>query len=168
MNLPFFTKLLKTKWLYLLFIDITIVIVIFHNNELLNNYLATRPSLFYLYLDQYTIYTLFGKCYVGMMNYPLDNGFLFTLFDGGIIALILICYTFYISFKNNEDTKIKIVLIAVLIYSLFECLSTIYANPIYILMFSELLEIYYKNKDKIKIIEDNKEKESIKKAKQKI
>lgn len=152
MNIPFVIKWLKTKWIYILFIAVTGILVLCKDVDFVNELLSWRPHLFSLFIEQYPLSILFGKCYYGIFNYPLDNGIMYTLFDGGILTVILIAYVFYRCFKNSNDEKIKVILIATMVYSMFEALITIYANPIYILMFMELLDSYYKNKDNIKIL----------------
>ena len=157
MNIPKVLFLIKTKYLYLIFIGVTIALICAYDNAFINDILSTRPYLFRLFVADYTHYMVFGKCYEGLFSIPLDNGILCIVFDGGIVALSLITYLFYKAFKNNNDKKMKVVLLITLIYSMFEVLSIVVINPIYVLMFMELIPMYLENKKQ----EKNKEVEVV-------
>lgn len=154
MNLPIIFSFIKVKWLYLLFTFATLGLVISYQLKLdfINEALSGRPWWFNEYFKNYGEFVIFGKCYypllINMLNYPLDNGFMYILFDGGIFALIAINILFYKSFKNTKDVRITTAVFAVLTYSLTESLCTIFTNLLYVMMFCELLSNYYKNKEK--------------------
>lgn len=153
MNFPIFINWIKTKWLYVIGVVATILMIISYVSPQMGSLLSGRPYFYNLFISEYPLSILLGKGYEGIFTYPLDNSFMYTIFDGGIVALLVITYTFYHSFKNKEDTKTKVALIGVLVYSLFEALCTIYATPLYILMFMELLEVYFKKESNKKMEE---------------
>ena len=153
MNFPIFINWIKTKWLYVIGVVATILMIISYVSPQMGSLLSGRPYFYNLFISEYPLSILLAKGYEGIFTYPLDNSFMYTIFDGGIVALLVITYTFYHSFKNKEDTKTKVALIGVLVYSLFEALCTIYATPLYILMFMELLEVYFKKESNKKMEE---------------
>ena len=146
MNLPAcLIKWIKTNWLYLVFIVITIMLTISYPLKMywLNDLLSTRPYWFYRYVSSWPLYMISGKCYypllIHLQQYPLDNSYLFTLFDGGIFATIAICYIFNKAFKDNKDTKLLVAVIAILTYGLTEALVTVFTNLLFVIIFALIL-----------------------------
>lgn len=151
MNMPFLVSWIKAKWLYFIFIAITIGLIFSKYSTDVNDLLSLRPGLFWDFIKEYRQYMLFGKCYDLLLfnpnAHPLDNGYLYILFDGGILALITVCFLFFMAFKDNKDKKITVVLIVLLFYSLTEVLSIVYNNLLYVLMFANLLDKYIIHKE---------------------
>lgn len=154
-NIPKIFIFIKAKWLYILFTLLTVFLVVSYPLGLnfINEALSGRPWWYNFYFKEYSEFIVFGKCYYPLVLHayknPLDNSFLYILFDGGIFAFIAINFVYFLAFRNNKDKKITISLFVLLTYSLTETLSTPFMNLLYIIMFAKLLSHFnqIKNKD---------------------
>lgn len=170
MNLPFLVTWFKAKRLMFAFILVSFIMIAFKDIEWINEELSGRPYLFNLFFEAFPEYILMGKYYVmtlikdfsveSYVSLPLDNDFLMTIFDGGLIALLVISYLFYIAFEDNKDKKVIVVLIGIFTYALTEAFELVFTYPLFIMMFVELIDKYMKNKDNIKLFKVKEIKEN--------
>ncbi|WP_339127167.1 hypothetical protein LIY46_02015 [Fusobacterium varium] len=133
----------KLKRIFLLeggiIIFFTFFLPYYFRNTFLNKLFSGRLILFYNYLTKSQI-TIFGnkeiiECY---KIYPLDNVYLRTLFENGIIGFIslniLIFYVMKILFRNKDYKAVKIFSI-VLIFGFMESTALFYYfNIIYFII----------------------------------
>ena len=111
----------------------------YFKNTFLNKLFSGRLVLFYNYLTKFQITFLGNKEIIEYYKlYPLDNVYLRTLFENGIIGfillIILISYTMKILFKNKDYRAIRIFSI-VLIFGFMESTALFYYfNIIYFII----------------------------------
>jgi membrane-associated phospholipid phosphatase len=142
MNLPFLVNWFKPKRLIFIFILISFVMIAFKDIEVINHELSGRPYWFNLFFEKYPGYILFGKYYLvtlienfsvdSYVKYPLDNDFLMTIFDGGLVALLTMIYFYYVAFEKANDKKYKwIFIVTPILYTGVVALSRIVVGAHY-------------------------------------
>ncbi|MBR3891591.1 MAG: hypothetical protein IKJ30_05950 [Bacilli bacterium] len=161
MNLPFLVNWFKPKRLIFVFILMSFIMVAFMDIHEINVELSGRPYWFNFFFENFSEYILLGKYYLMMLLkdfsianytlYPLDNDFLMTIFDGGLIALLVITYFYYVAFEKATDKKLTVVIIGMFTYALTEAFELAFTYPIYIIMFVELVNRYMEDKPDIKL-----------------
>ena len=169
MNLPFLVNWFKPKRLIFVFILVSFVMVAFMNVPEINQELSGRPYWFNFFFERFSEYVIMGKYYLvtliknfsveSYVAYPLDNDFLMTIFDGGLIALLVITYFYYVAFEKTTDKKLTVVIIGMFTYALTEAFELSFNYPIYIIMFVELVNRYMENKENIKLFKPKTKKE---------
>lgn len=101
----------------------------FNNNYWINEYLSHRPY----YWNKYLTNTIYGVNLIGYSNdikriafkpkIPLDSGYMWTLYSGGIILFLIILflyvYTIYILCCQNKKSEVLLIL-SILTYSFAE------------------------------------------------
>lgn len=111
----------------------------YFRNTFLNKLFSGRLALFYYYLTKFQI-TLFGnkgikECY---KLYPLDNVYLRTLFENGIIGLTLLIFLIFFIIKmlyKNEDYKGVRIFSIILLFGFMENTALFYYfNIIYFII----------------------------------
>lgn len=145
----------KLKFLFLteifFIVFFTLYLPFYFRHSILNKLLSSRLSWFYHYLVNYSV-TLFGD--VTIRKYYskqyLDNIYLKTLFENGIIGLfllvILIFIIMYILFKNEDYKAVRIFSI-ILIFGFMESSAFFhYFNVIYFI----ISDYIFKDKKKIR------------------
>jgi hypothetical protein len=135
--------------------------IAFRNVHEVNLLLSGRPQWFDFFFKNFPNYVIFGKYYLvnivtnfnvdSFVEYPLDNDFLMTIFDGGLIALLTITFLYYLAFEHTTDKKLTVALIGLFAYGLTEAFELAFTYPVFIMMFVELIDRYYKNKENIKL-----------------
>lgn len=157
----------KLKFLFLtgifFIVFFTLYLPFYFRHSILNKLLSSRLSWFYYYLVNYSV-TLFGD--VTIREYYkrqyLDNIYLKTLFENGIIGLILlislIFIIMYILFKNEDYKAVRIFSI-ILIFGFMESSAFFhYFNIIYFI----IPDYIFKDKKKIRRIRnENNSKKNI-------
>ena len=169
MNLPFLVNWFKPKRLIFVFILMSFVMVAFMNVPVINHELSGRPYWFNFFFERFSEYVIVGKYYLvtliknfsveSYVAYPLDNDFLMTIFDGGLIALLVITYFYYVAFEKTTDKKLTVVIIGMFTYALTEAFELSFNYPIYIIMFVELVNRYMEDKENIKLFKPKTKKE---------
>lgn len=130
-------KLIKFFYLNLFTIMTTLSLsigIFFHLNSKLNELLSLRPMIWYEY--SYNFISNISILKRSKLKYlALDNSYLWILFLDGVLIWILYNYTYYKILKNIFYKKeIKIIVIYLLLYSLFENIWTsIYINPFFVI-----------------------------------
>ena len=124
----------KLKFLFLtegfFIVFLAFYLPFYFRDTILNKLFSGRLWLFHYYLTNHKI-TLFGsnKIIEFYKKYPLDNVYLKTLFENGIVGLglliILIFLTMYILFKNRDYKAVRIFSI-ILIFGFMEGTALFY------------------------------------------
>lgn len=146
----------KLKRIFLLegeiIIFFTFLLSYYFRNTFLNKFFSGRLILFYNYLTNFQI-TFFGNKEIieHYKRYPLDNVYLRTLFENGIIdfslLIILIFYVIKILFENKDYKVIRIFSI-VLIFGFIESTALYYYfNIIYFIIPDYIFSKKLRNKN---------------------
>ena len=131
-------------------IFITFYLTFYFNNSILNKLFSGRLWLFNYYLNNHKI-TLFGYKEIKELyeQFPLDNVYLRTLFENGILGFILLIllliFTMYILLKNKDYKAIRIFSI-ILIFGFMEATALFYYFNIIYFIISDYIFINYKVK----------------------
>ena len=146
-----FNKLIPYMFIGGLIVSI-IVAIAFHNNETLNDWLSTRPMIWYEYLKDVGLLGRFRRIQEDM---PLDNIYLHILSYGGIYGIIAYIALFFVAFnkfdlKNGYNTFM--IFFISLAYGFIENFSAQNENMLLILLIVMLLD-----KNKLAEIEDDYE-----------
>lgn len=146
-----FNKLIPCMFIGGLIVSI-IVAIAFHNNETLNDWLSTRPMIWYEYLKDVGLLGRFRRIQEDM---PLDNIYLHILSYGGVYGVIAYIALFFVAFnkfdlKNGYNTFM--IFFISLAYGFIENFSAQNENMLLILLIVMLLD-----KNKLAEIEDDYE-----------
>jgi len=166
MNVPLVVTWFKPRRLLFAFLILTFVVISFKGIPEVSNALSGRPKWFHNFLTQADGFMLVGKYHLyhffanpsqnPFVYKPVDNELLFIIADGGLIALLTFTYFFFMAFEKNSDKKVTVAIIGMLVYGITEAFEAVYTYPLYIMMFIELIDLYFQRKDKIKLFKDKK------------
>lgn len=145
----------KLKFLFLIegsfIIFLTFYLPFYFRATVLNKLFSGRLWLFHYYLTNHKI-TLFGYKQIkeNYRKYPLDNIYLKTLFENGVVGfsllVILIFIVMYILFKNKDYKAVRIFSI-ILIFGFMESSALFYYfNIIYFVISDYIFKRKYKRK----------------------
>lgn len=148
----------KLKFLFLtegfFIIFLTYYLPFYFRHTMLNKLFSGRLWLFHYYLTNHKI-TLFGYSEIKgfYKSYPLDNVYLKTLFENGLLGfsllIILIFLTMYILFKNRDYKAVRIFSI-ILIFGFMEGTALFYYfNIIYFIISDYIFTENRKKNEKI-------------------
>lgn len=149
----------KLKFLFLIegffIVFLTFYLPFYFRDTVLNKLFSGRLWLFHYYLTNHKI-TLFGNDEIKEFykSYPLDNVYLKTLFENGIIGfsllIVLIFIVMYILFKNRDYKAVRIFSI-ILIFGFMEGTALFYYFNIIYFIISDYIFVNSKKFRRIKI-----------------
>lgn len=145
-------KLLKYMPFFMFIISMSLVQMYLHNNSIalyIDNLLNKR--IFYSAIASNNIgFTLFGSKLLNVVKFGLDNAYLNTYYQYGVIAAITLFYCIYriiLSAQKFNNFKLIMVVFVFLIYAMMEKFSFHIEYNIFLLSISNLVFLKLRNND---------------------
>ena len=118
-------------------------VLLLYNNEVANTLLSGRPQLLYSILKESK-----SNIFLGNATFTnCDNRIIYLIVRDGVLSLIFLNVFYYLVFRKNVDTSLKIVFIMSIIYGLTENFRSLGQTIVPLLCMWSICDNYFKNKE---------------------